>query len=107
MKELTTYFEFENKVENTTWLLVYVGITPCKPCDLLFPIIEKIERDFNKILHTVFIDAEKVPEVVGKYVLKSVPTLLLFNKGEVVEGTEGTQSYNQVSRWLTQHLLVF
>lgn len=107
MQELTSFSEFESSLKNQSWLLVNVGTSSCEPCYLLSPVVKKIAVHFKKLIGTVYIDAEEIPEIPSMYQLKSVPTLLLIHNGKVVEGTEGAQTYDQVSRWLMKHILVF
>lgn len=106
MNELKSYEEFNESVNSHNWLLVYVSANWCKPCSGFSPIVEKISNIYSKLLGTVKIDVEKVPEVAGEYDLKSVPTLLLFHKGRVVEGVVGVQSSGQITQWLSQKVLV-
>lgn len=69
--------------------------TWCGPCKSLAPILEDVvaEDSFKKIVK-VDIDAE--PELAQQYKIMSVPTLLLFKHGEVVEKSVGLIQKDEV-----------
>jgi thioredoxin 1 len=104
MGELTNIAEFKAVIENNDWVMVYVSASWCNPCQVFAPEVEKVANIYKKILQTVKIDIEKIPEVATTYHLRSVPALLLFYRGKLVEGAIGSQSSNQVSSWLTSIL---
>ena len=69
--------------------------TWCGPCKSLSPVLEDVvaEDSFKKIVK-VDIDAE--PELASEYKIMSVPTLLLFKHGEVVEKSVGLIQKDEV-----------
>lgn len=69
--------------------------TWCGPCKSLGPILEDVvaEDSFKKIVK-VDIDAE--PDLAVQYKIMSVPTLLLFKHGEVVEKSVGLIQKDEV-----------
>lgn len=54
----------------------------CQPCLALAPIIEQIADEYKDILKVVKIDVDENPITANKYMITSIPTLILFNKGE-------------------------
>lgn len=106
MNELKNYTEFTEAREQNEWLLVYFSASWCKPCHAFSPIVEQTSHSFGKTLNTIKIDVERVPEAAGEFDLKSVPTLLLFNGGNLVESAVGAQSLAQVTHWLSRKVLV-
>lgn len=69
--------------------------TWCGPCKSLGPILEDVvaEDSFKKI---VKIDIDAEPELAQQYRIMSVPTLLLFKHGEVVEKSVGLIQKDEV-----------
>ena len=65
------------------------GATWCGPCKALAPIVDKIGQDFQGKVKVVSVDIDDCTEVTKKYGVKSVPTILVFNKGEKVASTVG------------------
>lgn len=107
MNELSTYSDFQTSIETNNWVMVYVSANWCKPCQTFAPVVEKSAQAYKNILNTVKVDIEHIPEVGGAYGLKSVPTLMLFHRGKLVEGTVGAQTSSQVSNWLMSKLLTY
>jgi len=56
----------------------------CGPCKQMAPVLESIATE-NEWLEVVKINADKNPVSVKKYDVSSIPTLLLFKKGKIVE----------------------
>lgn len=102
MNELVTYSAFNEAIHAEDWTLVYFTASWCKPCAAFSPIVEQTSHAFKKSVNTIKIDVERVPEAVGEYHLKSVPTLLLFNEGSLVKTAVGSQSSTQIVDWLSR-----
>jgi len=60
----------------------------CVPCKMLGPIIEEI-AEANSAIKVCKANVDNASQVAGKYGIQSIPTLMLFNKGEVVKQNVG------------------
>lgn len=87
---------FEKEVLQATQpVVVDFYATWCGPCKSLGPILEDVvEEDSFKKIVKVDIDAE--PDLAVQYKIMSVPTLLLFKHGEVVEKSVGLIQKDEV-----------
>jgi thioredoxin 1 len=56
----------------------------CGPCKQMVPMLESIDNE-NDWLEVVKINADENPVSTKKYDISSIPTLLLFKKGKIVE----------------------
>ena len=54
----------------------------CGPCKMLSPILEKVSNDLKVDSYKVNVD--EVEDLAREYAIMSIPTLLLFKKGELV-----------------------
>ncbi len=54
----------------------------CGPCKMLSPILEKVSNDLKVDSYKVNVD--EVEDLAREYAIMSIPTLLLFEKGELV-----------------------
>jgi len=62
----------------------------CAPCKRLQTIVDKMEKEFPDIkIYNVDIDSDF--ETAKKYNIKTVPTLMFFNKGKEQQKLEGTE----------------
>ena len=61
----------------------------CKPCKLMFPIIDEIERQFPNI-RVIRVNADEDAAMVQKYNISSIPTYILEkDNGEIVAFATG------------------
>lgn len=67
--------------------LIYIGAGWCGPCQQLKPLIEQLSLKYS----IVKIDADISPEVVNRYNVRNIPTILLIENGEAIRRLVGTQ----------------
>lgn len=63
----------------------------CGPCHAIAPVLEELERDYGGKLKIAKVDVDANPGTAQRFSVRSIPTLLLFDKGELVETTIGVQ----------------
>ena len=61
----------------------------CGPCRAVAPIIEELEKTYAGKALVGKVDVDANPKIAGKYEVMSIPTVILFNKGEEVERQVG------------------
>jgi thioredoxin 1 len=64
----------------------------CGPCRMQMPILEEIAKDFASKIKIAKINVDDNPQTPGKYGIMSIPTLIIFNKGQAVKQMVGVQS---------------
>jgi len=74
----------------------------CMPCHMLAPVIEKVAKDFGVKLCKLNVDFCR--ETAMKYGIMSIPTVLLFKNGDVVDGFVGAMPERMVREWLQKAL---
>ena len=86
----TNQGQFEQQVKQSDLpVLVDFYATWCPPCKMLSPILDSFAVDFAGRLKIVKINSDEEPALASEYNISSLPTLLLFNGGEVVGRIEG------------------
>ncbi len=63
----------------------------CNPCRILGPIFENMSEKFEGKIKFVEINIDEAQEIAEKYTVMSIPTLLIFKGGEVVDTLVGLQ----------------
>ena len=78
----------EEVLESSKPVLVDFFASWCGPCRMLAPTLEKIAAE-NPRVKVVKIDIDQQPELASEFRIMSVPTLLAFRNGEVVDSSLG------------------
>ena len=76
--------KFREIIQSETPTLVDFYATWCGPCQQMHPLLDKLKDKMGSTVRVVKIDVDKNQEVAAKFKIRSVPTLLLFRKGEIV-----------------------
>lgn len=76
--------KFREIIQSETPTLVDFYATWCGPCQQMHPILDHLKAKMGSSVRVVKIDVDKNQEVAAKFKIRSVPTLLLFKKGEIV-----------------------
>ena len=86
MKTVNTN-EFKELLNNKKIVLVDFFATWCGPCKMLAPVLEELHDDFkdDELVVITKVDVDEEQELLNKYRITSVPTLLLFKEGELVD----------------------
>jgi len=63
----------------------------CMPCQMLGPVIEEIADEMGEKVKVGKLNVDEAQETAGKYGVMSIPTVLVFKGGEVVETFIGVQ----------------
>ena len=70
-------------LKSTIPVLVDFWAEYCKPCKDLAPVLEELASELNGKLKIVKLDVQEYNDIASAYRVRALPTLLIFNQGNV------------------------
>ena len=62
------------------------------PCRMVGPVVEELDNDYDGKVKFVKVNVDEANELASKYNVFSIPTLMIFNKGEIAAQQVGAAS---------------
>lgn len=84
-------------------VLVDFWATWCGPCKMIAPIVEELATELEGKLKVGKVDVDNNQQIAMKYGIRSIPTLLIFKDGKVVDQIVGAAPKKNLMDKLTKH----
>lgn len=91
IKDIKTDEYFEEVVNTSGLVLVDFWATWCGPCRMVAPILEQLSEEYAGKLKIVKVNADEESELLDRFAISSIPTILVYNNGEVVRTIVGAK----------------
>jgi thioredoxin 1 len=75
----------------------------CGPCKMIAPVLEELDAEMSDKVKIVKVDVDENQETAGKFGVMSIPTLILFKDGEVVDKVIGFQPKEALAQLVSKH----
>ncbi len=93
--------EFETSVlKSALPVIVDFWADWCTPCKAIAPAIEEIAEEYEGRLTVAKIDVDSNQKTPQKYVVRGIPTLMIFKDGDVVGAKVGQLSKSQIAAFI-------
>ena len=69
----------------------------CGPCQMLGPVIDEISSEQEGKAVVAKVNVDEAQELAARYQIRSIPTLLVFKDGEVVDRLQGVQPKERIT----------
>ena len=93
---------FATFVKQDKPVLVDFWATWCGPCRMLSPVVEEVSQAHADTLAVGKVNVDECPELAQQFGVMSIPTLILFKDGQVVDKRIGYQPKDQLEEMLKQ-----
>ena len=76
----------------------------CGPCRRLAPTVDALAGEFDGRMTVAKLNVDENPNVPGRFMIRGIPTLLLFKDGQLAETLVGLASKEDITRLIEKHL---
>ena len=92
MEKIITDANFESELNAGLPLVVDFSATWCGPCKKIAPIIDELAEEYDGRVNVGKCDVDENADLTTRFGIRSVPTVLFFKNGELVDKTVGAGS---------------
>lgn len=94
MAKVASNDNFAELLESEKLVIVDFWATWCGPCRMLTPILDEVEEEMPEKIQVVKVNVDDADDVAAQFRVMSIPTLLFFKNGEIVDKTVGAMPKN-------------
>tara|TARA_B100000700_G_scaffold262472_1_gene299028 strand:- start:668 stop:988 length:321 start_codon:yes stop_codon:yes gene_type:complete len=94
----------ENVIKKGQPIIVDFWAEWCGPCKQIGPILEEISDEYSGKITIGKLDVDENPETAGKFQIRGIPTMLLFNNGELIDTKVGMSSKADLTEWIDKNI---
>lgn len=94
MAKVATNTNFQELLQDNKLVVVDFWATWCGPCRMLSPILDEVEEEMADKVTVVKVNVDDADQIAMQYRIMSIPTLLFFKNGQLVDKTVGVMAKN-------------
>ena len=94
---------FNDIINSDQLTLVDFFATWCGPCKMMHPVLEQLKDELGESIRIIKIDVDKNNSLAMNYRVQSVPTLMLFRKGEMLWRQSGALRLHDLKAIVSQY----
>ena len=76
----------------------------CGPCKMVAPVLDEISKEYEGKVKVTKLNVDESPNTATEFGIRSIPTLILFKDGKVLEQTIGVQSRENIKQMIDKSL---
>ena len=94
----------EDVLKSETPVLVDFWAPWCGPCRMLAPTVDAIAEEYEGKVKVGKVNTDENPQIATQHQINSIPTLMIFKGGEIVERLVGAIPKEKITEKLDAHL---
>jgi len=102
--EITDANFSQEVLKSDTPVLIDFWAEWCAPCKMIAPVVEELAKEYQGKLKVGKVDVDANQNVAGQYGIRSIPTLLVFKGGRVVDQIVGAVPKKILAEKVSKHL---
>jgi thioredoxin 1 len=75
----------------------------CMPCRFVGPVVEAVAKDYSGQVKVGKVNVDDNPKTASQYGINSIPTLMLFKGGKMVDSVIGAVAKEQIVKMINKH----
>ena len=95
---------FEQEIQGEHPVLVDFWATWCGPCRMIAPVLEQLADEYEGQIKVTKLDVDQNPNTAMQYGVQSLPTLILFKDGKLVDRIIGFMPKERLRQKIQPHL---
>ena len=95
--------KFQDRIKSDKPVLIDFFATWCGPCKMMHPVLEELAEKVGEKARIIKIDIDRNQELSAVHNVRSVPTLMIFQKGELKWRQSGVQSCQALEEELSKY----
>lgn len=103
MAEILNNNNFESELENGVVVVDFFA-TWCGPCKMLAPVFEELGNEMNESAKFVKVDIDQSMEIARKFMVSTVPTMMIFKDGKQVDTMVGFMPKDAIKAKVEAHI---
>ena len=96
MAQIATNTSFDGLLESEKLVIVDFWATWCGPCRMLSPLLDEVEEEMADKIVVVKVNVDDAEEIAMRYRIMSIPTLIFFKDGRMVDRSVGAMPKSQL-----------
>jgi thioredoxin 1 len=94
--------DLQQKINNGEKIIVEFWAEWCGPCKMMKPVFEKVATENTSEVQMFTMNVDQNQAVAASLGIRSIPTIKMFNTGEVVDTKVGVLSESQINGLVTE-----